>query len=71
MGRVTNSLIQNNGNSDQQPDVGYCSHHFGAGCWLQFLLFRIRLLITFPLFWIRLLVIVQNNGNSDQQADKK
>jgi hypothetical protein len=47
MGRMINSRIQNNGNSDQQlileqavdtvpiildQVVGYCSDHFGAGC---------------------------------------
>jgi hypothetical protein len=58
MGTVTNILIQNNRNCNQQPepkpiildqDVGYCSHYFGSGFWLLFPLFSIRLLIIIPI----------------------
>jgi uncharacterized membrane protein len=63
MGTVTNSLIPNNRNSNQQPDpkrllvtvpvilneaVGHCSHYFGSGCWLLIPLFWMRLLVTVP-----------------------
>jgi hypothetical protein len=84
MGTVTNSRIQNNGNSDQHADK--------SGCWSLLLLFWIRLLVTvhinldqavdycshyfgsgcwllFPLFFISMLITVPIISN--QQPDPK